>query len=144
MTVPQQGGKSSVKADLEIVLTDGECANAIGDKVVTIEMMGNTGLPGERRTKAFILAAAGYEGDADFDAFNPDGEFIDAVLGEANDFSAAFPATIVGRLVYVNVMRGNDVVDKTSKQPTGDFYREYEWGVVPEETQDTTPKPVFT
>lgn len=134
---PGKGGKDAFRSEVEVLATDGQCANAEGDKCVILEMLGNKGEPGEARAKTYIMAAAGYEDEDEYNAFDPDGEFIDAVTGDANDYSEA-GLTIVGRLVDVTVTLGNPVMK--DGQPTGDHFRVYHWDVVAEDEQDTTPR----
>jgi hypothetical protein len=110
--------------------------HAIGDVVTAAWVTsGKSATNNLRRVKAFTMAAGGFETDDEYDVFDPDGLFIDATAGSENDYSAL---TLVGRYVDCNVTRGNDVLSKDTGVPTGDYYREYAWSVVPEEEQDTT------
>jgi hypothetical protein len=80
--------------------------------------------------KRCIRFAAGFEEVEAYDAFDPEGEFIDACMGVVNEYSEA-GATVIGRLVDCNVSRGKDTGN-------GDWYRQYQWAVVPEAEQDQT------
>jgi hypothetical protein len=128
--------RHSFKAKCEIVMVDdvGEKSHAAGDVVQFMQLIsGKSATAGLPRVKAFVMASAGYEDEDEFDAFDPDGEFIDATTGTANGYSEA-ELTIVGRLVDCKVTRGNALADGT------DYYREYAWSVVPEEEQDAVGK----
>jgi len=78
--------------------------------------------------KRAVRYAAGFESVDEFDTFDPDGEFIDACVGAVNAFSEA-GITVIGRIVDCKVTRGKDTGD-------GDWYRQYQWSVVPEDEQD--------
>lgn len=118
-------GTESFKAHLEIIEIDGHNPNHnIGDHVVMIQLLtGAAGPFGLARVKAFVMAAAGYADESEFDAFDPQGGFIDAIVGAANEYSARGD-TIVGNLVDCQVLRGNPTPDGS------DYYRDYAWGVV--------------
>jgi len=121
-------GTDSFKADLEIVgIAEGGDGHAIGDVVTFVQLLsGRAGPAGLGRTKALVLAAAGYDDEAAFDDFAGEGEFIDAVVGHRNRYSEA-GLTIVGRTVDCEVTRGRDIVNPTTQAPTGDYYREFAW-----------------
>jgi hypothetical protein len=75
------------------------------------------------------------EGEAKYNeleeaSFGYQGAILEASAGHANG-----APSIVGRLVDVSVSRGKDVVNQQTGQPTGDYYRSYVWGVVPEDEQ---------
>lgn len=128
-------GTESFKANLEVVDAADGSANAPGDNVMVIELLSGKAMQsGMARTKAFIVAASGYDGDAEYDAFSPDGGHIDAVLGIANSYASQ---TIVGRLVDCRVSRGKPV---KADAPNGDYYRIYEWAPV-EEAKQEVPMP---
>ena len=128
-------GTQSYKVTLAIVaMADregNELANNtfhnVGDTVNAIFML--TTAAGLSRVKAFVIAGSGFSEEEAFDAFDPEGEFIDATVGAKNDFSEK-GLTIVGRLVDCVVTRGNAT-------PEGDYYREYAWGVVPDAEQES-------
>lgn len=86
----------------------------------------------------YVMAAAGYENAAEYNEFDPEGDFFETVIGEANAFSEA-GLTIERRLVDVRVTYGKAVTDKDGN-PTGDHYRQYKWTVVPDEEQDEAGK----
>lgn len=119
-------GAESFKSHVEIVeIFGGGEGFLVGDVAFLCQSISGKGAQaGLGRVKAYVMAAAGFEEDA-FDEMDPDGEFIDACVGEANQFAGQ---TIDGRLVDVTVTRGRDRDD-------GDWYREYAWSIVPEEEQ---------
>jgi hypothetical protein len=94
----------------------------------------------------YCMATAGYESAAEYNEFDPEGDFFETVIGEANAF-AEMGLTIDRRLVDVVVKRGKPVIDKETGQPkidplTGepDYYRNYVWSVVPDDEQDEAGK----
>ena len=123
-------GHDSFKIKLEIVdLEPTNTHHKVGQSVSAIFLVsGPGGQAGLARTKAFVMAAAGFENEAEYDAFDPDGEFIDACAGAQNEY-AARGDTILGRLVDCEVIRGNDIPGGT------DYYRDFAWGVVPDAEQ---------
>jgi hypothetical protein len=125
-------GTDSVKVGLEVVSAADGSGSEEGHSFAYVELISGKGMQaGMSRTKAFIVAASGFEDDASFDVFCPTGGFIDACLGVANEWAAY---TIVGRLVDVMVQRGQD----NPKKP-GDWFRIYHWAVVADEDQDQVP-----
>jgi len=58
------------------------------------------------------------------------GAICAATMGEANS-----APSVVGRLVDVIVTAGNPRLDKDTRQPTGEYFNRYRWGVVSEEDQ---------
>lgn len=124
----------SFKGHYEVVWAADGSGSRVGESAAFIQKLtGKSGNYGRSRTKSYVVASAGYPDDASFDAFDPEGEFIDAVVGASNKYLQAFPNTIKGRLVRVRVSKGNDVTD--NGQPTGDYYREYSWSPIPEDQQ---------
>jgi hypothetical protein len=93
-------------------------ATAIGDAqpgesyAMLNAVTGKAGLSGQSRMKAFAMAAAGYDDEQQFNASAFEHE-----------------SQLIGRLVDVKVTRGNPTKDGT------DYYREFAWGVVPEDEQ---------
>lgn len=97
------------------------------------------------RVKSYVVAAAGYD-EPSYDAFDPEGGFLDSVCGTVNPASQPYidaGMTVVGRLVEVRVTRGREMLDPQTQQPTGDHWREHKWSPTPEEQQDTTPMPAW-
>lgn len=132
--------EQSFKGEVEVMWAEEGSLSRVGEHCAVINKLhGRSAELGYQRSKAYIVAAAGFETDAEYDAFDPNGDFAQAVTGTANAYSQA-GLGIVGRLVRVRVSRGNDVLDD-KKQPTGDYYREYSWSPYPEENQDQTRKP---
>jgi hypothetical protein len=87
----------------------------------------------------YCMAMAGYESAAEYNEFDPEGDFFETVIGESNAFSEA-GHTIERRLCDVVVTFGKPVLDRETGQPTGDHYRNYRWAVVPDEEQDEAAK----
>lgn len=114
-----------------------------GEQHVTLHMNTTAGVAEYQRQ---VMATAGYESAAEYNEFDPEGDFFETVIGEANAFAEA-GLTIDRRLVDVVVKRGKPVMDKETGQPkidplTGepDYYRNYAWTVVPDEEQDEAAK----
>jgi hypothetical protein len=131
---------TSHKVTLEIVAGLGgeeldSAEHSVGDTVLIPWVVdGAKSAPYNRqRVKAFTMNAAGYETDAEYNEFDPAGEFIDSTAGVSNDYSEA-ELTIIGRLVDCQVMRGKPTADGK------DYFREYAWFVVPDEDQDVLNK----
>ena len=130
-------GTDSFKSTHEIVDLDEEAAkhHKIGDVVFFTQRIGGNGASsGLARVKAFIMSAAGFEDEAEYDAFDPAGEYIDACTGTANEYSDK--GIVIGRVVDCMVSRGNATADGQ------DYYREYAWAVVEDsdDAQDTVFK----
>ena len=124
-------GADSFKTHLEIVDLDEVAAknHEKGDTVFMPQRVGGNGsASGLARVKSFVMGAAGYDDEDEYDAFDPSGEFIDAQVGNRNDYSEA-GLTIIGRLVDCEVTRGNATADGA------DYYREYAWAPVEDEGQ---------
>ena len=83
--------------------------------------------PGLKEFKRYAIAMSGHETEDEYDDFDPEGEFMDALFGEQNDMSSQAKAAI-GTRVAVSITRGRDVTDDHG-QSTGDYYREYRWDV---------------
>lgn len=124
----------SSKATFEVIASEGAEANTPGEQGAVINLLsGKAGMQGMPRTKALVMAIAGASTDAEYNAFDPDGAFIDAAHGRANHRSAE-AAALIGRLVDCRVTRGNAVKDEQGN-PTADYYRNHHWFVVPEDQQ---------
>lgn len=117
-------GKDSVKADLEVVeIDEGNTKHSVGEVVRAI--FGVSSVLGAGEYKAFTMAGAGFEDEDEYDAFDPEGDFLEAVVGEINEYSEEYgEKPLVDRHVACSVMRGNDTPDGT------DYYRVYSWEVV--------------
>ena len=114
-------GNESFKATLQVEESEGLEANKAGDSCVFIQLVsGGSGQFGLARVKSFVMAAAGYEDEAEYDAYDPEGEFIDACTGKANAYSER-GESIVGRKVLCRVTKGKPTPDGL------DYYREFEW-----------------
>ena len=136
-----------VKIKLQVTDSEGETP---GGSLATVVCMAT--VPGLADLKRFVSYAAGFgptlgqqadhpdvrklrlEGEAAFDELEKEhggsGSIIEASLGKANG-----APSVVGRLLDVVVSRGKDTINPQTGAPTGDFYRSYRCGVVPEEHQ---------
>lgn len=89
--------------------------------IVPIGLTGKGADMGFGRLKAFMMALAGFEDEAGYDQWDPEGEFIAASAGIANRFSTANPPVVaVGRRIECLVTRGKPTADGR------DYYREYQ------------------
>ncbi len=81
------------------------------------------GLP---RVKAFVMASAGFDDEAAFDAMDNGGQFIDATEGRTDrvfpDGTPIQASPLTGMLVRVTVSDGKPVPTKP-----GQFYKEFAW-----------------
>lgn len=117
-------GTETVKVTLEVLESEGEHAHQKGDTVFFSERTSGAGSQqGLSRIKAFMMAAAGFEDEEQYDEFDPEGFFIEACLGAENEYSGD-DRTATGRLIGCKVSRGKDTPDGS------DFYRNYVWSVV--------------
>jgi hypothetical protein len=114
---------------LQIVeILAGGVSHKVGDVVKFLQVTSGGGaLIGGGKVKAAIMAFAGFTSETEYDAFDPEGKFMEACIGASNSFKAD-AASMVGRLARGLVTRGSD-------DGNGDWYREYAWNVVPEEEQ---------
>lgn len=110
-------------------LDEGNQYHRVGDVGAVLQSVSNT--VGPKKVKQFVIAAAGYETQEDYDAFDPDAEFIDATTGRANRYSEQ-DCTLVGRIVDVEINRGPDTQDGK------DFYRNCAWAPVEQEPAQVT------
>lgn len=114
------------------------CVSEEGESEPYIALFMNT-TAGIAEYQRYCMAMAGYESAAEYNEFDPEGDFFETVIGEANAFSEA-GHTIERRLCDVRVTYGKPVLDRDSGEPTGDHYRQYKWTVVPDEEQDEAAK----
>lgn len=113
-------GRTSYKANLEVVAVSDPAPEkqALLGKVLFVTHNTSTAA-GLSNTKSMVMAGAGYDDEDEYDAFDPDGLFIEAAAGTANEYSAR--GALVGRLVYCQVMRGGATPDGN------DYFRNYSW-----------------
>jgi hypothetical protein len=121
----QGSNDTSYKVRAVIVDLDGAEAKAhheIGDEVFVLVGMtsGNAMRPGLERVKAFAIAAAGFESEAEYDEFDPDCVFLDYTGGTGRGSEEYPEAGLVGRKVACVVRKGQE----KAGAPDG-FYREY-------------------
>jgi hypothetical protein len=117
------------------VAASGDAYENDGPQMLCLFMRTTAGLSEFKRC---IVASAGFEDAEAYDAFDPDGEFIGACVGEDNDYSRS-GLTVIGRVVDCDVTRGKDAVNKKTGQPTGDWYRNFRWTVVSDDEQESVP-----
>jgi hypothetical protein len=88
----------------------------------------------------YCMAMAGYDNAAEYNEFDPEGDFFETVIGDANAF-AVQGLTIDRRVCDVRVTYGKACIGSDG-QPTGDHYRNYKWTVVPDDddSQDEAAK----
>jgi hypothetical protein len=114
--------KESMKVHLEIVEVFEQREgppHGVGDRVIAVLMFTD---PGLASVKDLIRCAAKIPTNADYNAFDPSGEFINACFGAANDYSARGD-TVIGDLVDGTVLHGPD-------DEKGGYYRNYNWKIV--------------
>lgn len=133
----------------------GTLKESVKVRIVPVSLVGNEYVEDEKQRlmlfmrttaglaefKRCVAKSAGFEDYPEYDAFDPPetGWFLEACLGNTCEEARAFSdagLSIIGRLVDVTVRRGKDAIDPKSKQPTGDWYRQYTFDVVPDEEQD--------
>jgi hypothetical protein len=130
-------------ADLEVMYAEpngGEVINPIGSTVTFLQgTSGPSATAGLPRVKAFAMNAAGFDDERAYDEFDPRGAFLDACSGVPGmtyeDGSPIVADPLAGRVVDCDVTLGKAVVDKKTNQPTGEFYRNFNWSVVAEDEQ---------
>jgi hypothetical protein len=126
--------RTSFKTTFTVMYADPEkCderSNKEGDEVFITEcIMGGGSDAGCSRVKAMAISAAGFATEAEYDVFDPEQYFLEACTGEANEYSTE-GQPLIGRLVWCLVKRGKLIGEGP------DYYRNYAWAVVPEESQD--------
>lgn len=110
-------------------------------------------IPGLRDLKRFAYHAAGFgptlalraagdchqfdvEGEEGYNAldekFGGEGSILAATAGTVLDQPAP---TLHGRVVDVIVSRGKDLINPQTQMPSGDYFRAYVWGSVPDAEQ---------
>lgn len=122
----KRGGCDTYQVKLKIEhISEGGIGHRVGDTVTVLFVTSGGGAEsGFSRLKAFFVNAAGFENEADYDAFDPDGGFIEASAGVRSEYSEPFLAegqSLVGQLVDCRVARGREIEGKN------DYYREYNW-----------------
>lgn len=101
----------------------------VGDTVTCMQNIVSDA--GVSRVKAAFVAGAGFDRDADYDEFDPNGDFIDFMFGHETaycDLPDEERTTLIGRYVDADVRRGKDT-------PDGDYFRDWDWKPVADEDQ---------
>jgi hypothetical protein len=122
------------RAKLEVVTVEkerGEKTMGAGDVGVMLQGLNGKYSPGPELVRSFVLGVIGLSDD-DFDdekkyTRDQQDQVFHAVEGEKNEMSPLVDEHFFGCLVHVSVTRGNDVLDKETKEPTGDYYRNMSW-----------------
>ena len=114
------------------------CVSEEGESEPFIALFMNS-TAGVAEYQRYCMAMAGYDSAAEYNEFDPEGDFFETVNGDANAFSEA-GHTIERRLADVRVTYGKACIDRDTQQPTGDHYRNYKWAVVPDDEQDEVGK----
>lgn len=141
-------GTESYKVKMVVLQAAAGAHSSTGSSAVAVFTCTPAGVV---ETKRAIMHAAGFgltlaqrelpsareallAGEAEFDRLDEQcggqGSIIEASAGAANG-----APSVAGRIVDVVVSRGNPCVDKKTGAPTGDYYRAYAWGVVPDAEQ---------
>lgn len=127
-------GKDTQSVRLTIEVLESQGGDPEGARLfIPFRVVGKGATQGRGRMKAFVIAACGYEDEASYDAYDPDGFGLDALLG----YAAPAPfggKTIVGREVYLEVTKGNAMKDPETGLPTGEFFANYAWSPAQEDT----------
>ncbi len=145
--------RDSVKVRLHVVEAAEGAETPAGSDVTAVHFFTN---PGLRELKRFAIHALGcgptlaqrnagdtralvLDGERQYDGYEEtvggQGSIIDATAGRGNGKAPS----LAGRLVDVIVSRGKDVPDSQSGASTGDYFRVYTWGVVPDAEQTPAP-----
>jgi len=138
--ITQNPGKGNVtsKTIYKILdMCDSPKTVKVEDHVAVLFMLSGKGAAaGASRAKAMVVHVAGYDNDTEYDAFDPDGYYIDDFHGELPGDVGLEPLLWDGRKVAVNVRRGKSRED-------GGWYREYTWFVADDQpritAQDVVP-----
>jgi hypothetical protein len=129
-TDPIPGKDPYFVATLEVVSAD-NAAHPVGscvhfDQCVSTKAMG----AGGPRIKLFVMMAVGCDDEGAYDAEDPSGALIDAVANQIHPGNKWSPNPLAGRLIDAFVTAGATTRDGT------DFYRNFDWAIVPEELQE--------
>lgn len=130
----RKNGNESVKVAVRAAWSSDE--RLVGNSYTLVFLTnGTAGEMGLGRLKAMIIAGAGFHDEESYDAFDPYGEFIAACTGEVNERANDENLVTGGRLIYCDVARGNPTKDGR------DYYREYAWSPVDQETGQVIEPP---
>lgn len=140
--------RESVKIKLVVIEAAPDSGSKPGDSVTSLSFLTPRGLI---ELKLLVMRAAGFgptlsqltapniadllkAGEAAYDALDESkgytGAIVEASLGIANG-----APSVAGRLVDVIVSKGKPVPHPQTGAPTGDYFRNYVWGVVPDAEQ---------
>lgn len=143
--------RDTYKTALQVVEAHDGSETAVGTLATMVNFVTSAGMS---ELKRFAVHAAGFgpmftdrepgagvnikevllEGERAFDeldeSFGYQGAVLEATVGRVNG-----APSLAGRLVDVVVGAGKPVMNPQTNAPTGDHYRTYTWGRVPEEEQ---------
>lgn len=124
---PKERGVSGAKVTVEVIAAQGEGATPVSShSFLYFRTAGEGATQGMNRYKAMIAALCGFASDAEYDAFDPHGQFLDATLGHQNARTEE-ARTLIGAACYCRITLGNPIIDKKTQQPTGGHYNEMSW-----------------
>lgn len=143
--------RESYKTSLQVIEADDGADTPAGSIATMVNFMSSAGLS---ELKRFAVHAAGFgptlaardpgagvnikqallDGEAAYDALEEKLGYLGIVL-EATEGVANGAPSLVGRLVDVVVVPGKPVMNPQTNTPTGDNYRAYTWGAVPDAEQ---------
>jgi hypothetical protein len=113
----------------EVVEASGANAQEVGSEGVMLQGLDDRFNIGLGKVKSFVMALIGCPNDDAYDEFDPEGEFLDAVVYDADNARTAEAKELIGSTIECAVRRGKAMVDKKTGEPTGDYYREFNWTV---------------
>lgn len=149
---PARSNRETYKTSLQVVAVhDDKSDTPAGSLATMINFVTSAGMS---ELKRFAMHAAGFgptfadrepganvnikqallDGEAAYDALDESCGYLGAIL-EATCGRANNAPSLAGRVVDVVVGAGKPVMNPQTNQPTGDHYRTYTWGRVPEEEQ---------
>lgn len=112
----------------EVITAKGDDATQPGEEGVMLQGMDDKYNIGLGKIKKYVMALIGCADEDDYDEFDPDGEFLDAVFGEfpedeerAAELAAQVAEMCTDREIHFKVRRGKDTADGS------DYYREFTW-----------------
>jgi len=142
--------RDSYKVALRVEVAADGSETSVGACVSTVSLITS---PGLAEIKRFAISAAGFgptleqrahagdvkklivEGEEAYDALDEKlGGHQGAILESSAGKTSTAPQ-LQGRLVDVIVARGKDVPNPQTGAPTGDYFRLYTWGAVPDSEQ---------
>lgn len=145
-----KNNRESYKVSLQVLKASPEAQTPAGAIVSMIALMTPAGMS---ELKRFAFHAAGFgptleqrsspdakelttQGEAKYDAIDEGYGYQGVILEASAGHTTPKPTpSLVGRVVDVIVQRGKDVPNPQTGAPTGDYFRNYVWGAVPDAEQ---------